>query len=302
VSVSITTHLGPTSDPLREMPKLKSDSKAKAYCITLNNPPEGQDCLGFTVDMQYMICGLEVGEKCETQHIQGYVYFKVKKRFSYVKRLWPTAHIEVAKGKPAQNQTYCSKGGSYHEHGTLPIGQGARSDLEHVRTLIDSGSTAKDIRQECYSTYIRYNNAITRDIEDMRTDRTWPTELHILWGSTGTGKSRYCAENFPDAYWKTRGDWWDGYDGHETVVIDEFYGWIGVDQMLRLADRYPLRVPVKGGFRKFVAKRILITSNAEWREWWPRVMAPESASHERIAAAFSRRITNIIEFKKLVNT
>lgn len=280
--------------------KKGSDNKARAYAITLNNP--SGDCLGFDEDvMEYMICGLETGEKKKTPHIQGYVYFKSKKRFTYVKKLWPTAHIEVGRGKPVQNQTYCSKDGSFHEHGELPKGQGARTDLEHVRELVDAGASIQTVRSESYANFIRYQNAIVRDIECARPDRDWVTELHILWGETGTGKSRWCAENFPDAYWKPTGEWWEGYDGHETVVIDEFYGWLRLDLMLRIADRYPLRVQVKGSSRKFVAKSVYITSNKPWEEWWAFIQNPESASHERLKRAFARRITSVREFKQLVS-
>lgn len=276
---------------------MPNEKRCKAWCLTWNNPPG--DCLGFTADMEFMICGLEKGEKEQTEHIQGYVYFKVGKRFTYVKRLWPLAHIEPAKGKPQANVEYCSKDGKWHDHGKMPKGQGARTDLEHVRELVDAGKGTEDIRSECYGTYIRYQNAVIRDVENHRADRGWPTELHILWGVTGTGKSRFCYENFPDAFWKVKGPWWDGYDGHETVIIDEFYGWLPVDEMLRLADRYPMRVQVKGATRKFVARRIYVTSNGPWTDWWSFFRAPESDTHERLKAAFQRRITSVTEFKSM---
>ena len=54
-------------------------------------------------------------------------------------------------------------------------------------------------------------------------------DIEVVYGSTGTGKSRYCYENYPDAYWKSKNSgqqqFWDGYNGEETIVIDEFYGW-----------------------------------------------------------------------------
>ena len=45
----------------------------------------------------------------------------------------------------------------------------------------------------------------------------------MLWGPSGTGKSRFVAARWPDAFWKApESKWWDGYSGHETVVLDDF--------------------------------------------------------------------------------
>ena len=42
----------------------------------------------------------------------------------------------------------------------------------------------------------------------------------MLWGPSGTGKSRFVAARWPDAFWKApESKWWDGYSGHETVVL-----------------------------------------------------------------------------------
>ena len=73
-------------------------------------------------------------------------------------------------------------------------------------------------------------------------------EVWVLWGPSGTGKSRFVAARWPDAFWKApESKWWDGYSGHETVVLDDFkdYGMPLVD-LQRLLDWYPLWVEVKG--------------------------------------------------------
>lgn len=88
-------------------------------------------------------------------------------------------------------------------------------------------------------------------------------------------------ENYPDAYWKQRSQWWDGYMNHEVVVIDEFYGWLPYDTLLRLCDRYPLMVETKGGQVNFCAKTIVITTNGVPNTWYKNVYFP----------AFARRVT-----------
>jgi len=267
-------------------------SRAKHWTITLNNPTD--KCLGFQDDiMQFLICGYEIGAQ-GTPHIQGYVQFKDRKRLKQVKDIWPTAHLEVARGKPSANVTYCSKDADWHDHGTCLAGAGTRNDLDAVKELIDSNATWDEIRENHYGAAIRYRKSLINDLEHHRSHRSWETVVYIHWGDTGTGKSRFCHESFPQAYWKSRGEWWDGYDGHEVVIIDEFYGWLPFDFVLRLCDRYPMLVPIKGGFKKFVAKEIHFTSNKHWREWWPNV------SNERVIGAFQRRIGDRCrEYKKL---
>lgn len=42
------------------------------------------------------------------------------------------------------------------------------------------------------------------------------------WGEPGTGKSRGVRTKYPDAFIKSNDIWWDGYQGEETVIIEEF--------------------------------------------------------------------------------
>jgi hypothetical protein len=87
--------------------------------------------------------------------------------------------------------------------------------------------------------------------------------VHWYWGATGSGKSRLASELAGvDAYWKPQGKWWDGYTGQSNVILDDFRAdWFSYGYMLRLLDRYPLKVEVKGSYVEFVATHIYITSH-----------------------------------------
>ena len=119
-----------------------------------------------------------------------------------------------------------------------------------------------------------------------RDQRRWKSKVYVLVGEPGTGKSKWALDNFPNAYWKQRGNWWDGYH-HDEVVLDDFYGWLPFDTLLRLLDRYPLLVETKGGQASFIAKTIVITSNALPREWYQNV---------RNYSALARRIDVVMKF------
>lgn len=98
-------------------------------------------------------------------------------------------------------------------------------------------------------------------------------EVITLVGETGTGKSRFAFSNFPDAYYlpfpKQSGTYWDGYEGQNTVVIEEASGArFSYTQLLSLLDRYPMQVPIHGGSVQFVSRRILFTTNTHPEEWY----------------------------------
>lgn len=93
-----------------------------------------------------------------------------------------------------------------------------------------------------------------------------------------------------DPYWKRNGSkWWQGYDAHEDVIIDDFRGeWWPLTWMLALLDSTECRVECKGGSRQFKPRRVYITS----------IEHPEYAygqTGREPVQQLLRRITNIID-------
>lgn len=128
---------------------------------------------------------------------------------------------------------------------------------------IKSGMSCAAIAREYPDIYMQSSNGIDKLTYHYQPRRTWLTIGYWLSGATGTGKSRWAAANFPDAYYKDpETDWWDGYQAHETVIVDDFRPskTLSFSKILRLVDRYPLTVQVKGATVQFAAKRILFTS------------------------------------------
>lgn len=99
--------------------------------------------------------------------------------------------------------------------------------------------------------------------------------IHVFIGPTGTGKShRAWQEASYDAFPKDpRTKFWDGYQGQEHVVMDEFRGAIDISHMLRWCDKYPVIIEVKGSSTVLKAKTIWITSNLDPSLWYPDVDA-----------------------------
>jgi len=57
----------------------------------------------------------------------------------------------------------------------------------------------------------------------------------------------------------SNGQWWDGYEQQECVVFDDMRkDTFKFHELLRLFDRYPLRIQVKGGYRSSIPKKSLL--------------------------------------------
>jgi len=246
---------------------------AKCWCFTLNNP-ESEWPINFTEwdSVSYAVHQLECGAS-GTRHWQGYVEFAKKQSLSYLRRILPRAHWEVRRGSRDEARTYCMKeegrqAGPY-EHGTWQRSlQGKRSDLLVVKEKIKQGVNEAEIADEHFQSWVRFYKAFREYRRITVPNRNWKTEVHVLHGPTGTGKSKWAMDHYPNAYWKQRSQWWDGYEGQDCVVLDEFYGWLPYDVLLRLCDRYPLLVETKGGQVNFLAKTLIITTNEHPEKWY----------------------------------
>lgn len=181
-----------------------------------------------------------------------------------------SVHLEVARGSVAQNVTYCTKEAGRLEQpktfGSPPVGQGARTDLAGACQLAREGKL-KEVADDVYAKYFKGLRAV-------QALHTQPEEREVsvcvYWGPTGTGKSRRARAEFPQAFWKPPGRWWDGYEGEADVIIDDFNpASQTVHDVLRWLDRYPLRVEVKGSYAVAQWKRVCITSNLPPAQWYP---------------------------------
>lgn len=258
-------------------------SKSRAFCLTLNNYSYMEWKL-FQTHVQdgiengsvvYAICGKEVGES-GTPHLQSYIYYKNAKQvnaanLAKMKRAWGSDryHVEVAKGSPTENDKYCSKEGDFERHGVLPVSQNDRwkESVELLRgggTVLDVVEAQPQIGITCFRTLKELRN-------EFATARSSNEKTALFWfyGPPGSGKSMYARGIDPDYYKKPHGQWWtEDYHQQDVVIMDDYRPTkeFPLEELLNLADYGKHNVPIKGGFRVFNSKMIVITTPLPPRE------------------------------------
>ncbi len=262
-------------------------ARSRNWVFTDNNPE--QDEPEWPDHVKYAIWQKERGVN-GTEHLQGYVELKNSSPIATLKAILPRAHWEIRRGSQQQAMDYASKedtriGGPW-TFGILTVNaQGTRNDLLALKQALDEGTSMKQIAQDHFVTMNKAHKWAYLYRSLTMGERDWITRVYILIGPSGCGKTTFCKRNCKDAYWKLQhsgnNEWWDGYDGQRDVVLDEFYGWIKWNTLLRLIDASPLRVEIKGGSTQFLARRLFITSNRDIDAWYPNIV-DKSALERRI--------------------
>lgn len=278
-------------------------AQGKYWVFTWNNPQvDHVDALQSLKDMPDLTYALFQAEKVTTLHYQGYIEFSKLKRLTQLKRSHPTLHWERRKGSQKQAIDYCRKeesrfAGPYEWGTPSESSQGARTDLSTAISSLKSGGI-RALAADAPEALVRYSRGLLF-LDSLTVPPKPAPEVILLFGPTGTGKTRcfYDGET-PDQRYAapvTDGLWFDGYYSHEAVLFDDFNGRLskmGLAHLLRLLDRYDLQVPIKGGFRWFVPKRIYLTSNFHPRDWYDY-----SARMEQYAA-LKRRFHRVMWWRR----
>jgi len=289
--------------------------RARCYCFTLNNYVEGTierlRAQAATI-FKYFICGKEVGEQ-GTPHLQMYgetitrtTIIALKGKLVQLDPDLNRVHVEIAAGNAQQNIIYCSKEGDFFEIGDRPLKNGEKSSLKAASDLIMDGAAISEVITAYPHVYVQYGSGLTRLMCSVHSKRNFMTIGFWLYGKTGAGKSKWAAENFPEAYWKPSLDkWFDGYMMENVVIIDDYRPTqdLSFEYMLRLVDRYPLMVQTKGAFVPFVPKILIVTSPRDISETFSHLSHQEDL--DQLTRRFPHRLCfdhgHIDHFLQLLN-
>ena len=273
-------------------------SRSRRWCFTLNNYTHEDELMLQNLittpvtasTVSYIIYGREVGSE-GTAHLQGYLETKSKIGLRSLKSLIGRRfHLEKARGSFQENKNYCTKEDQQPFEKGSPMQQGKRTDLEEIKKYIDEGKDEEFIADNFFSQWVVYRKSFKAYATLKSKPRVRMTKCFVLWGKTGTGKTRFVHEQAEGrSLWTVSShDWFDGYCNHEIVLLDDYRGEYPIALFLRLIDRYPMQVPVKGGFTEWNPSKVYITSNVEPRDWYPHL---DADTYE----AFMRRLSGIYE-------
>lgn len=226
-------------------------------------------------------------------------------RFSTLKRKLPTAHLETAR-ELVKCVAYVQKADTRVEDepplvkGLIEVGpgQGHRSDLDDLRARILDGRETVDDLLMSNATAWRHGR-MTADLVAAR-DRarlgsgTRKVHVRVIFGDTGTGKTRAAIDGLSRLGTVYRVTHWgpgafDGYDGQDSIIFDEFTGQPPLSELLTWLDIYCVDLPARYRSRPAAFSRVVICSNVSVQNWY--ATAPKVQR-----AALARRLDVVEEW------
>lgn len=278
-------------------------SCARHWMFTVNNPVNAEETISaLKQKAQYLVFQLEKAPTTGTLHHQGYVSFPGRGlRLNQLKQLLPTAHWENRRGSHSQAKAYCTKADTradgdsgpweWGDDSGMSEKSGSRSDLLEIKAKLDSGAPTTQIWEEHFASSVRYHKAFSTYQAIRYTGRTTPPRVYILYGASGSGKTLLANKLAPNAYWLPKPGrdgqlWFTGYTPGQNIIIDEYYGWIDFDTILRMLDRQPWQAKVHGGTVHFDAPVIVFTTNVRPDQWYSKMSQTRMPAFVRRIAEF----------------
>ena len=301
---------------------MENNTQSRKWALVVNNPLEaGLDHAAireilYRFSLNYFCMADEVATT-GTYHTHIFLFSPSPIRFSTIKNRFPTAHIEKAYGSAATNRAYILKEGrwadtakaetsvpgTFAEWGELPADSEDKApEMFQLMQELRSSKSTMEVLEEHPNLAFRI-----RDIELLRqtilaekySAENRKLEVTYLYGASGVGKTWGIFEQHDPweicritNYRGARGISFDGYNGQDVLVFEEFNSQVPIEDMLNYLDIYPLALPARYNDKTACYTMVYITSNLpvekQYRsEQWDR---PETWR------AFLRRIHTVIEY------
>ncbi len=297
-----------------------TNPRKRRFALTLNNPTlaeavkwqtvldEGNDAPSAD-RLTYFIVQTEKGDgspgdsSLGTVHYQAYCEFKTSVSWNTVKAIFgDRIHIEAARANSSANIRYCSKERTRYEDDTIGI-RGRWGTAKTVGMVVCAikaleGAKLETLVDEHPLVALLHMPKLEALIAHAKGKRDKVPKITILTGLTRCGKSLYCTQTFPDAYWVAPPDggrvWWGHYVGQEVCILDDFHsGWFTLTYLLRLWDSTPLMVAPKGSQVPFTSSHLVLTSNVDPKDWYLHYKG--KAAHKDALEARIKEFATIVD-------
>lgn len=298
---------------------------SKSWFCVLNNPREhgysidDNDELLETIAFDFIntsttkTCALTLCISADgLEHVHAVFEDVIAFRFSALKKLFPSAHIEATKGNKKQAEDYINKVGAFAEkgeiivckfqHGDIKGRQGQRFDLSEVDKYLTAGLKPCEI----FDMDIRYRRyeKIIKDEYFARLCKKTPLmrNVYVEWhfGLTGTGKSYTYIDlcnvfGRDDVFVINDYDtgFLDTYSGEKVLFLDEFRCQIQYSKLLSMLDCYVREFHARYTNVKGLWQMVYIASPFSPEQCYKNLVSASDSSVDALGQLM-RRINKIV--------
>lgn len=304
----------------------QKDTQSRKWQITINNPFEKglhrneiKEILSSLTSLIYWCASDEIGSEEGTYHTHIFIQSRSGIRFSTLRKKFPEAHFEMARGSAQQNMEYVSKtgkwkndkksdtsvSGTFEEWGELPVERpGRRNDLDDLYSMVKDGYSDYEILEVMPESLLNLDK-IDKVRQVVRYEQFKDSfrnlDVYYVYGDTGTGKTRSVMEKYGFSNVFRVTDYnhpFDNYRGQDVVVFEEFRSSFTFSDMLNYLDGYPLELPCRYTNKYACYTKVFILSNVPLTQQYSgmQVDSPESWM------AFMRRIQMVTHFTSMGST
>jgi hypothetical protein len=228
-------------------------------------------------DIRAIAWAIENCPKTDRLHNQGFIQVYEKLGIKQIQKLLDSkCHLECIRGSIKDNESYCSKSSDLKCIGEF-VTKGERVDLQCFYELVKDNNDYQLLEMGYASEFIRNHNAIgkirTILLKEEAKKLSWrKLNIVILLGKAGCGKSRYVRSKSPGVFTVDceQSFLFDGYEGENEILIDDFNGCIKYNYLLRMLDGHPLPLNVKFGRSHAIYRTVYITTNVHPLHWYSK--------------------------------
>lgn len=255
------------------------DTAGRSWLLTLPEDEYPKEEVENRLSAYAFIGQLERGEQGGSEgyrHWQLYIENESQIRFSTLCRKFPKGHFEPRKGTKWQAYRYVTK---------RDTSEGVRVQSDGFE-IPDQDTTGKSlspdtIRQKIIEEDVSYRDLLlterlapqhvnfARELEQQVLAEKWGNttrdlRVDYIYGPPGCGKTSgfYKEHGYENVYSvSTYSHPWDAYNGEDTILMDEFAGQMEFEFLLKLLDRFPLRLPARYADRWAAFTHVVMLSN-----------------------------------------